>query len=87
MRGSMLLRFIGEDGSMGLRKGGLYRISVKPWKVTGVQVTVPVNCPYSSLASFWRNWALPREDAPCPCLCHESGPPDLHMGGGTCPCK
>jgi len=24
----------------------------------------------------------------CPCLCHESGPPDLHTAPGTtCPCK
>lgn len=23
----------------------------------------------------------------CPCTCHESGPPSLHMGGGKCPCK
>lgn len=23
----------------------------------------------------------------CPCMCHESGPADLHLDGGRCPCN
>lgn len=57
----MRLRFIGLNGSMGLKFGQIYRLTVHPWH-NGVRVTSPVICPYDSDASFWRNWAHPNED-------------------------
>jgi hypothetical protein len=58
----MDLRFIGQSGSMGLKFGQIYRVSVKPYKHTGVMMTVPVHCPYDTQDGFWRNWAHPREE-------------------------
>lgn len=51
----MLLRFIGTDGSMGLRHGRTYRLVINPWKA-GVRILAPVVCPYETQKSFWRNW-------------------------------
>lgn len=61
----MKLKFIGEDGSMGLRTGEVYdtRIFIKgeclwvEWKV--ILYTVK-SCPYISTQSFAQNWELPR---------------------------
>ena len=61
----MKLKFIGEDGSMGLRTGEVYdtRIFIKgeclwvEWKVNLYTVT---SCPYISTQSFAQNWELPR---------------------------
>lgn len=57
----MLLRFIGEDGSMGLRKGKIYDCDV--YAVEGC-VWVRWNdcgsnnpaCPYRSFKSLFENW-------------------------------
>lgn len=54
----MMLRFIGEDGSMGLRNGRTYRLVIYPW-AAGLRIHAPVVCPYESQASFWRNWQIP----------------------------
>lgn len=54
----MLLRFIGEDGSMGLRKGKIYNCSV----VTNdycIWVSWDLNspsCPYKSFKKLFENW-------------------------------
>ena len=61
----MKLKFIGEDGSMGLRTGEVYdtRIFIKgecllvEWKVNLYTVK---SCPYISTQSFAQNWELPR---------------------------
>jgi hypothetical protein len=55
----MLLRFIGQNNSMGLKKGMVYRLTIKPWQEHGVLIEKPVTCPYSTQASFWRNWEIP----------------------------
>lgn len=57
----MQLRFIGQNGSMGLKFGQLYRLSVQPWQ-NGVRIIQPIACPYASEQAFWQNWAHPRED-------------------------
>lgn len=55
----MRLRFIGTDGSMGLRRGQVYRLAVQPFR-DGVRIVSPIVCPYASDAAFWRNWEVPR---------------------------
>lgn len=57
----MRLRFIGLNGSMGLKFGQIYRLSVEPWN-NGTMITAPVRCPYESDDAFWRNWAHPDEE-------------------------
>jgi hypothetical protein len=59
----MRLRFIGRDGSLGLRHGQVYRLSVRPWREDGVYITFPVPCPYDTDEAFWRNWEIPQK--PC----------------------
>jgi hypothetical protein len=54
----MELRFVGTDGSMSLRHGLIYRLSVQPWR-DGVRIVSPVVCPYESQAAFWRDWTTP----------------------------
>ena len=52
----MKLRFIGEDGSMGLKNGEAYdaRIYIRG-KVGRVMTR---SCPYSSTKAFAQNWDL-----------------------------
>lgn len=64
----MLLRFIGKDGSMGLRHGRVYDVAIKAvmgsygfievgWKTRGWRTEW---CPYSSPAALAKNWESPR---------------------------
>lgn len=56
----MLLRFIGTDGSMGLKKGQVYIVRISTTlehiivKWTGVDSCG--SCPYSSPQTFAANW-------------------------------
>ena len=61
----MKLKFIGEDGSMGLRTGEVYdtRIIIKGeclWVEWKVNLYTVKSCPYISTQSFAQNWELPR---------------------------
>lgn len=61
----MKLKFIGEDGSMGLRTGEVYdtRIFIKGeclWVEWKVNLYAVKSCPYISTQSFAQNWELPR---------------------------
>lgn len=61
----MKLKFIGEDGSMGLRTGEVYdtRIFTKGeclWVEWKVNLYTVKSCPYISTQSFAQNWELPR---------------------------
>lgn len=61
----MKLKFIGEDGSMGLRTGEVYdtRIFIKGeylWVEWKVNLYTVKSCPYISTQSFAQNWKLPR---------------------------
>lgn len=56
----MKLRFIGTDGSMGLRHGEIYKVQIFS---SGEYIVVkifrgkePYGCPYSSLAKLCENW-------------------------------
>lgn len=53
----LLLKFIGEDGSMGLRKNQVYFVSVHT-DLFGRKPTIkhPIQCPYGSWDAFWKNW-------------------------------
>ena len=59
----MKLKFIGEDGSLGLRHGKTYYVALKTLggfviatiKTGWISDTV---CPYSSLKAFAANWEL-----------------------------
>lgn len=63
----MKLRFIGNDGSMGLRTGEVYdiRISIDEkhlwveWKVSCYGPFAVKHCPYASVQLFAQNWELP----------------------------
>lgn len=64
----MRLRFIGEDGSMGLRKGGVYAVRFEPRNAPiGAPFTAifleGVRCPYANDTVFWQNWAPPDDEA------------------------
>ena len=76
----MKLRFIGEDGSMGLKNGEAYdaRIYIRgkflwvEWKVGRFMTR---SCPYSSTKAFAQNWGSGRisfakrqRDMVCRCL-------------------
>lgn len=65
----MILKFIGADGSMGLRNGKLYDVTIKT-KPGSTNIWVVIEnfeirhnvfrrwvCPYSSPQSFARNWS------------------------------
>lgn len=57
----MLLRFIGEDGSMGLRKGKVYNCSVEAsgflvWITWDNKGLVNSPCPYNSFKKLFENW-------------------------------
>ena len=61
----MKLKFIGEDGSMGLRTGEVYdtRIFIKGeclWVEWKVNLYTVKSCPYISTQSFAQDWELPR---------------------------
>lgn len=61
----MKLKFIGEDGSMGLRTGEVYdtRIFIKGeclWVEWKVNLYTVKSCPYISTQSFAQNWEQPR---------------------------
>jgi len=63
----MLAKFIGEDGSLGLRHGFTYDVTAirrpSDWKREGSAIWVQIAtepaltiCPYSSFDSLFRNW-------------------------------
>ena len=65
----MLGRFIGRDGSMGLRKNEKYKIQVVRDSIypLGIRVDSLVDqtwavVPYATLESFLANWELLRSD-------------------------
>lgn len=52
----MKFKFIGKDGSMGLKKGSIYEIKTS---ITHNLLWVTWNnnsCPYKNLESFLKNW-------------------------------
>lgn len=53
----MLLRFIGTDGSMGLKRGNIYNCSIA---TRGNDIWVSwswlCECPYSSISALAANW-------------------------------
>ena len=51
-------KFIGEDGSLGYRKGEVYRLVID-----GNKIREPRPCPYSSVEAFLANWE-PVEETP-----------------------
>lgn len=60
----MRLRFIGADGSMGLRTGGVYSVRFEPRNAPiGAPFTAifleGIRCPYANDTAFWRNWEPP----------------------------
>ena len=54
----MYMKFIGEDGSMGLRCGQIYKVKAF---YQGAYVYVSWGlfrmCPYESIKSLYKNWA------------------------------
>lgn len=56
----MLLKYIGEDGSMGLRKGEYYDCEISSYEdyiwVRWTHKTVTMSCPYGSIRSFSASW-------------------------------
>lgn len=62
----MLLRFVGEDKSMGLRKGTVYPVEIKSQALCdciNARILVCekwVVCPYETPQSFAENWIKPR---------------------------
>lgn len=58
----MYLKFIGENGSMGLVHGRVYDVTIKNERgfiMVHVEFCGP-SCPYSSPQSFAENWAKPQ---------------------------
>lgn len=62
----MNLKFIGTDGSMGLKHGEVYDVRVGAHRGDAVIIVQwgfvganPIYCPYSSPAAFAANWAKP----------------------------
>ena len=56
----MLLKFIGEDGSMGLKKDTVYRVKISAnfdriWVHVDGKTKV-INCPYNSIKALLNNW-------------------------------
>lgn len=56
----MYLKFIGKDGSMGLRYGQVYKIYItSSGDLIWTMFEYGEMCPYSSPQSFAANWAKP----------------------------
>lgn len=58
----MYLKFIGEDGSMGLKHGKTYSVRVEThdgyiWVIWGFIGMYYKSCPHSSPQTFTENWA------------------------------
>lgn len=59
-------QFIGQNGSMGLRRGTVYNITIQIWPNGKIVVEMVRNsfldkqvvwrCPYTNVAMFSRNW-------------------------------
>lgn len=62
----MLLKFVGEDKSMGLRKGAVYPVKITSGAICdciNAQILDGkkwVNCPYESPQAFANNWVKAR---------------------------
>jgi len=60
----MRARFIGTDGSLGLRHGRIYNIKLFPsrYKLLIVQIKTDwisdTVCPYETLMGFYKNWEI-----------------------------
>lgn len=57
----MLLKFIGEDGSMGLRHGDVYECNIATippyvWIAVRMPSGGSITCPYSSLRMLQAEW-------------------------------
>lgn len=54
-------RFIGQDGSMGLKRGTVYIVKVMTISAEGTLraeiLRIGFRCPYSSWATFRQNWS------------------------------
>lgn len=50
--------FIGEDGSMGLRRGQIVPLSVYFWSGRVWVCWRDARCPYDTIEAFSRNWRL-----------------------------
>ena len=54
----MYMKFIGEDGSMGLRHGQIYKVKVfHKGSYIYVKWGTFRMCPYESMNSLYKNWA------------------------------
>ena len=58
----MLLRFIGRDGSMGLRHGEIYNVGVHSdtrfiWLHIRTSFINEIKCPYDTPQVFAKNWS------------------------------
>ena len=58
----MLLRFIGTDGSMGLRHGQVYSVGVRSdlhfiWAHVRTSWIGETKCPYDTPQAFAKNWS------------------------------
>lgn len=56
----MYLKFIGEDKSMGLRRGSIYKVKlISDNNYIWVWWEFGKRCPYSSFQSLMENWVKP----------------------------
>ena len=58
----MLLRFIGQDGSMGLKHGEVYNVGLHSdtrfiWVHVRKSQIHQIKCPYDTPQAFAKNWA------------------------------
>lgn len=64
----MKMKFIGTDGSMGLRKGYVYNVKAikgplfqryNLWvEIENSLITTQTRCPYDSFEAFFKNWQI-----------------------------
>ena len=59
----MNLRFIGTDGSLGLRNGAMYKvklITAGKYLIATINTEFcgKISCPYGSVQAFAKNWEL-----------------------------